>query len=176
MPLGSGPARSWQRQRFVAPALRDTLLDHGLLVETVETAAYWSDLPRVYEAVREAVLAELRPWRPLVLAHLSHLYRTGASLYFTILARRDDDDPIGQWTRAKHAVSQAIAEQGATITHHHGIGSDHAPWMEAEVGQVGVTALRALKAAVDPDRLLNPGVLIPDEADDGQQTTGETED
>jgi alkyldihydroxyacetonephosphate synthase len=96
----------------------------------------------------------------LVLCHVSHVYETGCSLYFTVAARQAED-PVGQWLAAKRAASDAIVAAGATITHHHAIGTDHRPWLEAEIGEVGVRVLRAVKAELDPTGILNPGVLIP---------------
>ena len=84
---------------------------------------------------------------------------TGASLYFTFLARQAED-PIAQWLQVKTAASQAIVDGGGTITHHHGVGRDHAPWIGSELGDEGVAALRALKAELDPKGIMNPGKLL----------------
>ena len=96
----------------------------------------------------------------LVLCHVSHVYETGCSLYFTVAARQGDD-PLAQWAGAKRAASQAMVEAGATITHHHAVGTDHRPWLVHEIGEVGVRVLRAVKAELDPAGVLNPGVLVP---------------
>ena len=96
----------------------------------------------------------------LVLCHVSHVYETGCSLYFTVAARQGDE-PLEQWARAKRAASDEIVARGATITHHHAIGTDHRPWLAAEIGPVGVRVLRAVKAELDPTGVLNPGVLVP---------------
>ena len=93
--------------------------------------------------------------------HVSHLYETGASLYFSFLARRREDDDIGQWCAVKEAASRAIVRGGGTITHHHAVGRDHARWMPDEVTDTGVAALRALKAELDPAGIMNPGKLLP---------------
>jgi alkyldihydroxyacetonephosphate synthase len=160
--LGPAAGQAWARDRFRAPYLRDALLDAGALVETLETAAFWSNLPAVYDAVREALVGALlgQGTPPLVMCHISHIYPTGASLYFTVVAAQADD-PVAQWERAKTAASDALALAGATITHHHGVGRDHLPWYAAEIGPLGVAALRAVKEAWDPAGILNPGVLIP---------------
>jgi len=91
---------------------------------------------------------------------VSHLYASGASLYFTFLARQQPGGELEQWQRAKAAAMEAIVAAGATITHHHAVGRDHAPWMVAEVGETGLAALRALKAQLDPAGIMNPGVLL----------------
>ena len=156
--LGRGAGESWLRHRFEGPYLRDTLMDQGYLVETLETATSWSRLPALLESVTEALAQSLG--RSYVMAHVSHVYETGASLYVTALASSGPDQ-AGRWRAAKHAATHAIVAQGATITHHHGIGADHAPWLVDEVGEVGVELLRAVKAHLDPQGILNPGVLLP---------------
>ncbi len=160
--LGEQPAREWERGRFAAPYLRDALLDVGILCETLETATSWSNLSRlkaeVTAALTDSLSAQGTP--ALVMCHISHTYPTGASLYFTVVAKQLDD-PIEQWLRAKRAAGDAIAAAAGTITHHHAVGADHRPWLSAEIGDLGVEVLRAVKAAVDPVGILNPGKLIP---------------
>ena len=96
----------------------------------------------------------------VVMCHVSHLYRSGASLYFTLLARQSDA-PLDQWRAAKSAASEAIVANGGTITHHHAVGRDHAAWMRAEVGEVGLDLIRAAKERLDPAGIMNPGKLLP---------------
>ena len=157
--LGTEPGETWVRGRFSAPYLRDSLLDHGVLVETLETATFWSNRERLYADVKAALHSALGEGS-LVLCHVSHVYETGCSLYFTV-AVRQGEDPIAQWQVAKAAASDAIVAAGATITHHHAVGTDHRPWLAREIGDVGVRVLRAVKAELDPVGILNPGVLIP---------------
>ena len=157
--LGEERGRSWAAGRFHAPYLRDAMLDVGVLVETLETATFWSNVDRVYAAVRDALTGALGE-KALVLCHISHVYETGCSLYFTVAAP-EADDPLAQWLAAKAAASDAMTGAGATITHHHAVGTDHKPWLAREIGEVGVRALRAVKAELDPTGVLNPGVLIP---------------
>ncbi|HET8617259.1 MAG TPA: FAD-binding oxidoreductase [Actinomycetales bacterium] len=157
-PLGEAQGEAWAAHRFAGPYLRDSLLDAGALVETLETATYWSRLPEVYDAVRSSLVASLG--QAIVLCHVSHVYATGASLYFTV-ATRQTDDPVGQWAEAKAAASGAVVRCGATITHHHGVGRDHRPYLAAEIGDLGVQLLRAVKERLDPAGVMNPGVLIP---------------
>ena len=135
------------------------MLDAGVLVETLETATFWSNRERLYTAVKQALETSLGEGT-LVLCHISHVYETGCSLYFTV-ATKQADDPLEQWLAAKAAASDAMIEAGATITHHHAVGTDHKPWLAREVGPVGVAMLRGLKNAVDPTGVLNPGILIP---------------
>jgi alkyldihydroxyacetonephosphate synthase len=158
-PLGAEPGEKWAHGRFDGPHLRDALLDHGVLVETLETATFWSNRERLYADVKAALTSTLGDGS-LVLCHVSHVYETGCSLYFTVAARQAED-PLGQWQDAKAAASDAIVAAGATITHHHAVGTDHKPWLAREIGDVGVRVLRAVKAELDPTGILNPGVLIP---------------
>ena len=97
----------------------------------------------------------------LVMCHVSHLYETGASLYFTFIARQREGAELEQWAAVKRAASEAIVAGGGTITHHHAVGRDHAPWLADEVGREGVAALRALKGELDPAGIMNPGKLLP---------------
>ena len=152
---------AWLANRFQAPYLRDELLDIGGFVETVETATWWANIPTLYAAVRKAAVQSLAAMGtpPIVLCHLSHLYRTGASLYFTVLCKQADD-PVAQWTRAKRDITDAIVAAGGSITHHHAIGTDHRPWLPAEIGDLGVRVLAAIKRELDPTGILNPGVLL----------------
>lgn len=160
--LGADLGDAWREGRFHGPYLRDALLDVGGLVETLETTASWRDLPAVYAAVREAAVAALTAsgTPPIVLCHISHVYRTGASLYFTVICKQAAD-PIAQWDAAKRAVSDALTAAGGSITHHHAVGTDHRPWLAAEIGDVGVRVLAAVKRELDPAGILNPGVLFP---------------
>jgi alkyldihydroxyacetonephosphate synthase len=156
-----GAGEAWLRDRYRGPYLRDALLDAGALVETVETAAFWSSVPALYEAVGDALRVSLtaQGTAPLVLCHVSHVYYAGASLYFTVVCAQLDD-PVAQWRAAKAAASDAIFAAGGSITHHHGVGSDHLSWYEREIGELGVRTLRAVKAELDPAGILNPGILI----------------
>ena len=155
--LGTALGDAWRRGRFNGPRQRDALMEIGVCVETVETATHWSKVTRLRAAVREALVDALGEC--VVMCHISHAYETGASLYFTAVAARDADDPIGQWQVAKGAASEAITGLG-TISHHHAVGTDHAPYLEAEVGALGLDVLAAVKRTLDPTGVLNPGKLV----------------
>ena len=157
--LGSKPGAAWEHQRFRAPYLRDELLDRGVMVETLETATTWTNLHNLYGAVQGA----LREHAPLVMCHVSHLYPAGASLYYTFMAAQRQGEELEQWRAAKAAACDAIVAAGGTITHHHAIGTDHAPWMRAELGETGLQMLRAVKDQLDPRGVMNPGKLFPTE-------------
>jgi len=156
---GPDSGQAWADGRFHGPYLRDSLLDVGVLVETMETVTFWSNLDHVYTSVKDALVSSLGA-ATLVLCHISHVYETGASLYFTV-ATKASDEPLPQWDVAKQAASAAMVRNGASITHHHAVGQDHKPWLAEEIGPVGVEMLRAVKERIDPTGVLNPGVLIP---------------
>jgi alkyldihydroxyacetonephosphate synthase len=166
--LGRSIGRSWKRDRFAQPYLRDTLLDRGILVDTLETATNWSSLPQVYAAMVGALrdaIADNGGGPGYVMTHVSHAYEQGASLYSTFLGRQiPTPDPLAkqaQWEGIKGATTDAILAAGGTLSHHHGVGRDHAPWLREEIGDTGVQALRTLKRSLDPNETLNPGILLP---------------
>ncbi|WP_019630332.1 FAD-binding oxidoreductase [Actinomadura atramentaria] len=160
-PLGPEPGEAWRRGRFRGPYLRDPVLDGGGIAETLETVTFWSNLHRLRADVTAALTAALtaQGTPPAVLCHVSHVYETGASLYFTVTCAAADD-PIAQWRAAKDAAGRAIRDAGAAITHHHGVGTDHRELYAEEVGPLAVEALAAVKRVLDPEGVLNPGVLI----------------
>jgi len=159
---GEGPAEDWLKGRFDGPYLRDSLLDAGVFCETLETATTWSNL----QTLRSAVEAALKEGfadagaKSYVMCHVSHIYPTGASLYFTVLAGVRVD-PLGVWEPVKARVNDAIIASGGTISHHHAVGRDHAPWLGQEIGETGIRILTAIKRELDPAGVLNPGAVIP---------------
>jgi len=159
--LGASPGRSWERDRFTLPYLRDELMSRCVMVDTLETAATWANVERLYAAVREAIDAAIRTGgtRGAVMAHVSHVYPTGASLYYTFLARQQSGNELPQWQAIKTAATRAILEHGGTLSHHHGVGYEHLP-LEAEHGPLATDALRSLKATLDPAALMNPEKLL----------------
>ncbi|MFL5901216.1 MAG: FAD-binding oxidoreductase [Solirubrobacterales bacterium] len=160
--LGQSAGRSWEHARYQGPYLRDTLMGMGAIVETLETSHTWSKLGHLHTtvgaAIRESLAAQGTPG--LVFCHLSHAYADGASLYFTYIARAHHGEEVEQWGQVKRAASEAIVAAGATITHHHAVGRDHAPYMKAEVGGTGLDVLRAVKDRLDPAEIMNPGKLL----------------
>ena len=153
--LGAGPGRKWLGDRFRHPYLRDALLDRGIATDTFETAAPWSALPQLADAVREALPVP-------VLAHVSHPYRDGASLYFTFFfpCAAEADVTVAHWAALKRAATGALLAAGGVLSHHHGVVSWHAPWHRAAVGDAVADALTAAAASLDPHGVLNPGALL----------------
>ncbi len=156
--LGSGVGAQWYAERFALPYLRDVLLDRGVMTDTLETATVWSNLASLHQRVTAALR---QAGAPFVMCHVSHVYRTGASLYFTLLARQEAGREIAQWQALKTAATDAIMDGGGALSHHHGIGYEHTAWMAQEHGALGLDALRAMKAILDPDGMMNPGKVLP---------------
>ncbi len=163
VPLGASPGRSWLRGRYHGPYLRDALLEAGVLVETVETATTWARLLALHDAVGGALRSTLTGdgTAALVGCHVSHIYPSGASLYFTALAS-SGADPGRRWGAAKRAACEAIIDHGGTITHHHAVGTDHRQYLTRELGVDAVAVLRGAARQLDPTAIMNPGKLIPD--------------
>ncbi|HET6997258.1 MAG TPA: FAD-binding oxidoreductase [Solirubrobacterales bacterium] len=161
--LGQAAGRSWEHGRYQGPYLRDTLMGMGAMVETLETSHTWSRLGELYAGVSAAIRGSLdgQGTPGIVFCHLSHAYADGASLYFTFISRSRRGEELEQWGQVKRAASEAIVACGGTITHHHAVGRDHAPYMEAEVGRTGLDVLGAVKQQLDPAGIMNPGKLIP---------------
>ncbi len=159
-------ADAWSRTRFRSPYLRNALWSAGYASDTLETATDWEHVPGLLARIDAALSAALAPWgeRAHVFTHLSHLYPSGSSLYVTFIFRLapDPDETMARWRALKSAASQTISVDGATITHHHGVGVDHAPYLAAEKGPLGMAALAAIVRTFDPDGLMNPGVLLGD--------------
>ena len=168
--------RAWVSQRFRSAYLRNALWEAGYGVDTLETAAPWSAVPGLLASVAPMLRHGLEAdgERVHAFSHLSHVYPSGSSLYITYLFRLSDDPDrnLQRWARLKAAASEAIVAGGGTISHQHGVGRDHAPYLAAEKGPVGMTALRALVRTFDPDGLLNPGSLVDDERPTDQRQDG----
>lgn len=159
--LGGRPGRSWERGRFHGPYLRDALMDDGYLVETFETVTSWANLTSLHAQVRSAAQSSLGE-HSYVMAHISHSYDTGASLYFTVLAGgwSDPRESAQRWRVAKDTITNAIVSSGGALSHHHGVGRDHRDWLPVQLGEIGMDVLRAVKSSVDPGGVMNPGALL----------------
>jgi alkyldihydroxyacetonephosphate synthase len=161
--LGRAGGRSWEHGRYGGPYQRDLLMEMGVMAETLETSHTWTRLGELHRSVGAAIAGALdgQGTPGLVFCHLSHAYADGASLYFTFISRARRGAELEQWAAVKKAASEAIVANGATITHHHAVGRDHAPYMGAEVGETGLEVLRAVKERLDPTGIMNPGKLLP---------------
>jgi len=158
--LGELIGKQWAKTRFRSAYLRDSLWEYGYAVETLETAVSWNMIPMASEVILQALAGAVSPVLPMV--HLSHVYRDGASLYFTFLFRVGStyEETISCWRALKEAGSKAILSVGGTITHQHGVGVDHFPYLAKEKTELGIQALRSVQRSIDPDGIMNPGKLI----------------
>lgn len=162
--VGTIVGHTWQKSRFLTPYLRNTLWERGVAIDTLETALPWSQAPEASAAIPRSIVEAMAKHEEQALAftHLSHVYRDGASVYTTYLFRRpaDPDELLARWGDMKHAASLVIQKHGGTISHQHGVGVDHAPYLPAEKGALGMDALRAVMKSFDPDGMMNPGKLL----------------
>lgn len=163
--LGSMIGNTWKKSRFTTPYLRNSLWEAGYALDTLETALPWVNVNKAGAAVKNAITqaGEKSGSRVLVFSHVSHVYSTGASLYLTLVYPRspDPDQMLEQWSQMKSAASQTILASGGTISHQHGIGRDHLPYLEQEKGTLGMEVLASIARSFDPQGNLSPGVLIP---------------
>jgi alkyldihydroxyacetonephosphate synthase len=156
--------QEWRKNRFRLPYLRNTLWDLGYAIDTLETATTWDRVPgtvlEIEAAIRNATMAPAE--RVHVFTHLSHLYPHGSSVYTTYVFPLGvtPDDTLAHWQRMKRAASEAIVRSGGTISHQHGVGIDHAPYLAAEKGDLGMAAIREACRVFDPTGMMNPGKLV----------------
>jgi len=168
-PPGESQSDRWKDAFLMAPYFRDTLVSCGVLSETFETAIPWDRFAGFHAAVIDATtraVAEVGgapvegEGAPRVSCRLTHVYPDGAAPYFTVIAPAVRGGEVEQWDEIKAAASQAIIDHGGTITHHHAVGRDHRPWYDQQRPGLFAAALKGAKAEVDPQGMLNPGVLI----------------
>lgn len=156
--------KQWEKSRFKSPYLRNTLWEAGYAIDTLETATTWTRVPAMVASIEAALRGGLEKQGEKVHAfsHLSSVYPTGSSIYSTYIFRiaHDPEETLARWKTLKDAASRAIVENKGTITHQHGIGTDHQPWLEAEKGAAGVGAIRSMMRYWDPDGVMNPGKLV----------------
>jgi alkyldihydroxyacetonephosphate synthase len=168
--VGRTFGKEWHKSRFRTPYLRNTLWELGYAIDTLETATGWANIPAMLEAIETALSTGLEDVgeRVLVFSHLSHLYPYGSSIYTTYLYRiasgpdrqQAAEETLRRWQVLKAAASEAIVAQGGTISHQHGVGTDHLPYLPREKGTLGIEAIADLCNRFDPEGTMNPGKLI----------------
>lgn len=153
---------AWKQSFLRAPYLRDALVDHGMVIETFESAATWDRLGDLVERVRAATTAAVEEvcGQGIVTCRITHAYPDGAAPYFTVIAPGRRGARAAQWAEVKQAASEVLLAEGGTITHHHAVGRDHRPWYDRQRPELFATALGAVKAVTDPTGIMNPGVLV----------------
>ncbi|CAN5244266.1 FAD-binding oxidoreductase [soil metagenome] len=161
--IGSSPGELYDQKKFDTPYIRDFLLDRGALADVSETAAPWSRLSTLYDTVLAAAHGAFDELgvRGFIMCHLSHSYHAGACLYFTFAFKPSaQEDGLGEYDLVKSAIQQAFIDSGATLSHHHAVGTEHARWLEADISAPGVAMLQALFTGMDPGANLNPGKIV----------------
>jgi len=159
---GRDAVGSWRGAFVGAPYLRDVLVAMGVLSETFETAITWERFPAFHERVVNTAEQALREvcGDGQVTCRFTHVYPDGPAPYYTAMGSARRGEEVEQWGVIKRAVSEAILREGGTITHHHAVGRDHRPWYDKQRPEPFAAALRAAKATVDPQGIMNPGVLV----------------
>jgi alkyldihydroxyacetonephosphate synthase len=161
--IGTSPGALYDQKKFDTPYIRDYLLDRGALADVSETSAPWSVLPRLYDNVMAAARGSFADLdvRGYVMCHLSHSYHAGACLYFTFALKPSGTrEPIEEYDVVKSAIQQTFVDSGATLSHHHAVGTEHARWLEEDISAPGVAMVRALLEGMDPGANLNPGKIV----------------
>ncbi len=161
--LPAGAGKSFEATKYDFPHIRDFLLDRDVTTDVSETATVWSNIVPLYRDTIAFLRAEIsnsgvRPWAG---CHISHTYQCGASLYFTFGFRQQPGNEMEQYLQVKRAVQQSFIDHGATLSHHHAVGTEHLPWLAADISPVGVQAVSAIKQGLDPGNIMNPGRLLP---------------
>lgn len=151
MSLTSYVTKSWEKGRFNDPYLRDTMLDFGIMTDTLECTVNWSNMAKVHREVRKVCHALPNT---IVTTHMSHCYPQGANLYFIFITRMSDAE---EFKKYHSTILDAIQKSGASMSHHHGIGKMFAPWLEGQVGRKEYGVYKALKNYFDPEYNMNPG-------------------
>lgn len=162
--LGASPGKTFEKEKYDFPYLRDFTFDHGLSVDVSETSTTWKNLLPLYYHARGKIQQAISetgsmPWCG---CHVSHTYKTGASLYFTY-AFKQSTDVLKQYLHVKKASEDAFIQYGSTLSHHHAVGFEHMPWMKDEISAAGIEAISGVKTSLDPNNIMNPGKIIPNE-------------
>jgi len=161
--LGASTGKSFEATKYDFPHIRDFLLDRDVTADVSETATVWSNIPTLYRDTIAVLREEIgnSGVRPFAGCHISHTYPSGASLYFTFGFRQQPGHEIEQYLQVKRAVQQSFIDHGATLSHHHAVGTEHLPWLAADISPLGVQAVSAIKRSLDPADIMNPGRLSP---------------
>ncbi|HUW94083.1 MAG TPA: FAD-binding oxidoreductase [Bacteroidales bacterium] len=155
--IGRSPVIKWLNQRYSSSYMRDPLMDLGIMSDTLETAVTWENLLKVWSAAHAWV--KLRPMTVFMI-HISHVYESGANLYFTFLSPMEKGNERNDFTAFHKGLVNTIVDNGGSLSHHHGVGRVLAPWMEGHLGKTSMEALAAVKKHFDPNNIMNPGQTL----------------
>jgi len=161
--LGPSSGKSFESTKYDFPHIRDFLMDRGVTSDVSETATVWSNVVPLYRAASTdlSTAIEESGVKPWVGCHISHSYHSGASLYLTFACQQKHGREMQQYLHAKRVVQQSFIDHGATLSHHHAVGTEHLPWLTDDISPVGVLAIAAIKGGLDPGNVMNPGRLRP---------------
>jgi alkyldihydroxyacetonephosphate synthase len=161
--VGTGPGELYDRKKFDTPYIRDFLLDRGALADVSETSGPWSQLEHIYDGVMQRARSAFDKInvKGYIMCHQAHSYHSGACLYFTFAFRPSDETrSLEQYDVVKGGIQQAFIDLGGTLSHHHGVGVEHAPWLSQDISAAGVGMIRSLLDGVDPGHNFNPGKIV----------------
>jgi alkyldihydroxyacetonephosphate synthase len=161
--MGATAGKSFEATKYDFPHIRDFLLDRDVTTDVSETSTVWSNIVPLYKGTMDVLRANIlesgvHPWAG---CHISHTYQCGASVYFTFGFKQQPGQELEQYLRVKRALHQSFSDHGATLSHHHAVGTEHLPWLATEISPLGVEAIAALKRGLDPNNIMNPGRLQP---------------
>jgi alkyldihydroxyacetonephosphate synthase len=161
--LGAQSGKSFEATKYDFPYIRDFLLDRDVTADVSETSTVWSNIVPLYKGTMSTLTAQIRESGvpPFAGCHISHTYQCGASIYFTFAFKQEPRREIEQYLRVKRATQQSFIDHGATLSHHHAVGTEHLPWLAADISPLGVRAVAAIKRGFDPGNIMNPGRLQP---------------
>lgn len=161
---GKAIGKAWKKNRFRPAYLRNTLWDLGYAVDTLETAVTWNKVSTTMQSIELALKETCRAFdeKIHVFTHLSHVYKSGSSIYTTFVFRLAEtpQETLNRWKALKQAASRAIVSAGGTISHQHGVGIDHKTYLPAEKGAIGISTLKTIFSHIDPDQRMNPEKLV----------------
>ena len=162
--LGTGPGQSFEKGKYDFPYLRDYVMDRNIMADVAETSTVWGNVLPLYEAGMKAIETSVNNTgkTPFSGCHISHTYRSGASLYFTFGCEQIPGRELEQYLYVKKSIQDAFLQNGGTLSHHHAVGTEHLPWIEQDLSTAGLHAVKALKEGLDPQRIMNPGKIVPD--------------
>eukprot|EP01061_Rhynchopus_euleeides_P007873 TRINITY_DN16939_c0_g1_i1.p1 TRINITY_DN16939_c0_g1~~TRINITY_DN16939_c0_g1_i1.p1 ORF type:complete len:644 (+),score=282.38 TRINITY_DN16939_c0_g1_i1:43-1932(+) len=175
--IGQGAGRNWQEKKYDLPYIRDWALENGMWADVLETSTDYARAMPLWRDVKAAVHEE---WQKIgkrgwIGCHIAHQYKTGLCLYFTFAAEQIDEKDIqDRFLPLKEAATEAILKNKGALTHHHGVGFEHVPWMKKAHGRVGLYVMQSVKKSLDPHNICNPGKLLPP-MDDEKLTDAENE-
>ena len=162
MSVGKGPGVLYDQKKYDIPYIRDFLLDRGIPADVSETATPWALLKQIHDTTVAAAQAAMEKAgvQGFIMCHLSHSYHSGACQYFTFAINDSSEHNMESYDLVKRAIQQSFMDNGGTISHHHGVGEEHSPWLDQDISPAGVFIQRKLFDGVDPDRRFNPGKII----------------